>query len=259
MHIQRNWIACETYLRNELRRTLVLWKQTLLPPVISASLYFFIFGKLLGQRMGVVHDVPYLEFIIPGLIMMTMLNSAFHASVFVVFLAKFTRSIEEILVSPMHPMAILCSFMGAGIMRGIMVGITVGLISLCFTTVEILHPVLVGGIAVLACSLFALLGVINGLHAKTFDDTMVVPTFVITPLSYLGGIFYSVSMLPPIWQKVALFNPLVYLIGSFRFAFHGTRDIPVSLLESLGLMTVSMVVLMGISYRLIKRRKGLAE
>ncbi len=259
MHIQRNGIACKTYLYNEFRRTLNLWKQTLLQPVISSTLYFLIFGKLLGQRMGAIADVSYVEFIIPGLLMMNMLNSAFHASVFVVFLAKFTKSIEEILVSPMHPLAILLSFMGAGIMRGLLVGGLVGGVSLCFTSIEVTHPVLVLGIAVLACSVFSALGVINGLYAKTFDDTMGIPTFVITPLSYLGGIFYSVSMLPPFWQKMALFNPLVYLIGNFRTAFHGTQEIPVSLEISLCFMIAAMLGLGWIGYRMIERRTGLAE
>ncbi len=259
MHIRRNGIACQTYMRFELRRTLKLWKQTLLPPIISTSLYFFIFGKLLGQRMGSVSEVSYLEFIIPGLIMMSMLNAAFHAAVFVVFLAKFTKSIEEILVSPMHPFAILLSFMGAGLLRGLLVGGSVWIVSLFFVSVDITHPVWMSVIAVLACSVFAVLGVINGLYAKTFDDTVLVPTFVITPLSYLGGIFYSVSMLPPIWQKVALFNPLVYLIGSFRSAFHGTQDIPVSMVTSVGLMALSLLVLGAVTYRLIDRRAGLAE
>ena len=259
MRIRQNWIACETYFRNEFRRTLKLWKQTLLPPVISSSLYFLIFGKLLAQRMGVVAEVSYVEFIIPGLIMMNMLNAAFHASVFVVFLAKFTKSIEEILVSPMHPFAILYSFVGAGLMRGLLVGGLVAGVSLFFTSIEITHPVWMMVVASIACTLLALLGVINGLYAKNFDDTMGIPTFVITPLSYLGGIFYSISMLPPLWQKIALVNPLVYLIGSFRTAFHGTQEIPVSMLASLGLMTMGVLVLGCIAYRMIDRRVGLAE
>jgi len=257
MHFERNWIAFRTYMGSELRRTLLLWKQTLLPSMMSTSLYFAIFGKLLGTRMGSVAEISYLEFIVPGLIMMNILMSSFHASVFVVFMAKFVRSIEEILVSPMHTSTILCCFAGAGLMRGLLVGTAVTGVALCFTPLEVQHPVWIIGIAALASSIFSLFGVINGLYAKNFDQTAVATTFIITPLSYLGGIFYALSMLPPLWQKLAYANPIVYLIGSFRYGFYGKEEIPVNL--SLGLMLLLWVILIAICYRLIERRTGISD
>jgi len=249
--------AFNTIVLREVRRTFRLWVQTLLPAAMTTTLYFLIFGHLIGRRIGTMANLPYIDFIVPGLIMMTMLTASFNASVSAVFSAKFQRSIEEILISPMNSTTILASFMCVGIVRGVGVGIIVGIIALFFTHLTVHHPLFIIFIALLSCGIFSLMGVINALYARNFDHISIFPTFIITPLSYLGGIFYSLSILPPLWQKVALFNPIIYIISSFRYGFYSHADINLSL--SLLFMLFLFLILFMLGHRLIRRRKGIAE
>ncbi|MSP52676.1 MAG: ABC transporter permease [Gammaproteobacteria bacterium] len=256
-YFQRNCIAYKTIVLNEVYRTLRLWSQTILPSAITTVLYFLIFGRLMGQRIGSMAGIDYINFIMPGLIMMNMLMAAYNASIFVVYMAKYTRNIEEILVSPMTATSVLLAFLSVGIVRGLIVAIVVALVALGFTHYHINNIILMLFVAILGCAIFSLLAIINALYAKTFDQVSIVPTFVIMPLSYLGGVFYSISILPPFWQKLAFFDPIVYLISTFRYAFYGVGDIHVlgSLLGMLGVF----VILFFYTLRLIKNRTGISD
>lgn len=256
-YFQRNCIAYKTIVLNEVVRTLRLWSQTLLPSAVTTALYFVIFGRLMGQRIGPMAGIDYINFIMPGLIMMNMLMAAYNASIFVVYMAKFTRNIEEILVSPMTAATMLFAFLSTGIARGLIVGVVVALVAMGFMHYQISNIFLMLFVAILGCGIFSLVAIINALYAKTFDQISIVPTFVIMPLAYLGGIFYSISALPPLWQKVALFDPLVYIISSFRYAFYAVAD--AHILSSLGGMLVAFVVLFLFTLRLIKNRTGISD
>jgi len=201
--------------------------------------------------------LSYTNFIAPGLIMMTMLTAAFSAAVSVVYMAKWTKIIEEILVSPMSAMNVTISYLVVGIFRGLIVGCIVGIISLYFTHLRIEHIIYMLFIATLACGIFSLFGVINGLLAKSFDQVSIIPTFVITPLTYLGGVFYSIDILPLFWQKVALFNPVIYIINTFRYAFYGHAD--TNIFMSPILMLGVFLVLFLLTTYMFKLRKGLSD
>lgn len=248
--------AFSTIVLREIRKTTRLWAQTLLPAAVTTTLYFLIFGHLMGKRIGTMANLPYIDFIVPGLIMMTMLTSSFNASVSAIFSSKFQRSIEEILISPMSSTTILLSFMCVGLTRGLLVGVVVSIIALFFTHLSVQHPFFILLVAILSCSIFSLMGVINAIYAKTFDHISIFPTFIITPLSYLGGIFYSISILPLFWQKVALFNPIVYIISTFRYGFYSHADI--SLVYSILFMLILFMGLFLLGHRLITKRIGIA-
>jgi ABC-2 type transport system permease protein len=257
MRIKENFIAYQTILLNEVKRTIRLWSQTILPPAMTSALYFLIFGQLMGERIGQMSGLPYIDFIVPGLIIMNMLTASYNASVFVLYMAKFNRSIEELLVSPTSTMTILIAYMSVGIMRGLLVGIMVAIVAKIFTGFTVDMPWFMIFVAVISCGLFSLLGVLNAMYAKTFDQVSIIPTFVIGPLSYLGGIFYSLSILPPFWAHVALFNPLVYIISSFRYAFYGIHD--TSILLSVSTIVILFVILFMMNLRLIKKRIGFSD
>ena len=256
-YFQRNCIAYKTIVMNEIYRTLRLWTQTLLPSAITTVLYFVIFGRLMGQRIGSMAGVDYINFIMPGLVMMNMLMASYNASIFVVYMAKFTRNIEEILVSPMTATTMLLSFLSVGIVRGLIVATVVSFVAMGFMHYHISHIILMFGVAILGCAIFSLFAIINALYAKTFDQVSIVPTFVIMPLSYLGGVFYSISMLPPVWQKLALFDPIVYLISTFRYAFYGVGDTHV-VGSLLGMVLVFSLVFFY-TLKLIKNRTGVSD
>jgi ABC-2 type transport system permease protein len=255
--LYRNYIAYRTIVWSEVRRTFRIWTQTLLPPAITTTLYFVIFGHLMGQRIGTMSGLPYINFIVPGLIMMTMLMAAYNAAVFIMYMAKWTKTIEEILVSPMSAYTILLSFMSVGVARGMLVALVVGIIAELFTHIQIAHIFYMLLVMFLACSILSLLALINGLWARSFDQISIIPTFIITPLSYLGGVFYSLNVLPAFWQHVALFNPIVYLISSLRYSFFNIAD--TSILYDTIFMTVITLVLFFICAHLIRLRKGLAD
>ena len=236
-----NYISFLTIVRKEVTRWLRIWTQTLLPPVITQSLYFVIFGKFIGSKIGQIHGINYMDFIIPGLVMMAVINSAFANVVSSFFGAKFQRSIEELLVSSMPNWVILAGYTIGGALRGILVGIIVFMISVLFSWPQIQHPVVIAVFILLTSVVFSLGGFLNGVFAKKFDDVAIFPTFVLTPLTYLGGVFYSINSLPDLWQKASLLNPILYMINGFRFGFYGISDVNVWL--SMGILVFFTLVL----------------
>ena len=243
--------------RKETLRIFRIWSQTLLPSVISTSLYFLIFGSFIGSRIGLIGEVTYLQFIIPGLVMMSVITNAYSNVVASVFSAKFQRNIEELLVSPLTSTVILLGYIIGGVVRGVLVGFLVFLVSLYFTPLPVTHPWIVVSTILGTAILFSLLGFVNAVFARKFDDIAIVPTFVLTPLTYLGGVFYSVHHLPAFWQKVSFFNPILYLVNSFRYGFLGISDISVS--ASLITMGLLIAGLWGIALFLLQRGVGLRQ
>ena len=255
MNIRTQYIALQTILLKETLRFLRIWIQTILPPAITTALYFIIFGKLIGAQLGPVDGLSYTQFIAPGLIMMAVITNAYSNVVSSFFSAKFQRHIEEMLVSPLPDAIIVLGFVGGGVARGLAVGIVVATISLFFADLHWQHPLLILGVIVLTSVLFALAGLINGIFAKSFDDISIVPTFVLTPLIYLGGIFYSIKMLPPFWQEVSLLNPILYMINAFRYGILGVSDIDVRV--AFAIILLFIVALFGYSLWLLRRGTGI--
>lgn len=255
MTLYEKWITFYTILAKELTRVLRLWSQTLLPPMITTTLYFLIFGQVIGSRIGVMDSYPYIQFIAPGLIMMSMITSAYTASVSSFYLAKFQRQIEEILVSPTPNFIILLGFMGGGVARSFVVGLIVTIITLFFTHLHIHSLLVILAVGFLSSCIFSLGGLINAIFAKSFDDISYIPTFILTPLTYLGGIFYSITLLPPTWQYISLANPIVYIINTFRYGFLGTSD--PYLFSAFAMMLVFTIVLFSIALMLLNKSVGL--
>lgn len=249
------WISFLTIIRKESHRFFRLWIQTMLPSVITSILYFMIFGGVIGSRIQSMGGVSYLAFIVPGLIMMSIINNSYANVVSSFFGAKFGRHIEELLVSPTPTLVILLGFMTGGVLRGVVVGLLVTAVASFFTTLSIAHAALMLFIVVLIAMLFSLAGFINAIFARNFDDISLIPTFFITPLTYLGGVFYSIDLLPPIWQKVTLFNPIFYMIDAFRFSMLGVSDLPIinTLLFIIGLTAF----LFMIAYVLLSKGVGI--
>ncbi len=255
MELQEQWIAFATILRKEIKRFTRIWVQTLLPPVITMALYFVIFGKLIGSRIGDMGGFSYIQFVAPGLIMMAVLTNAYSNVVSSFFSAKFQRSIEEVLVSPTPNYIILLGYTMGGVARGLCVGILVTLMSLVFTHLHIHSWFITLTIVLLTSMLFSLAGFINAVYANTFDDVSIVPTFILTPLTYLGGVFYSITMLPEIWQHISRLNPILHMVNAFRYGILGISDINF-VNAILGLM-LGVVVLFIISLHLLKTGKRL--
>lgn len=218
-------VAFRTIVRKEIRRFTRIWVQTIVPPAINALLYMLIFGGLIGARIREMDGVPYLDFIVPGLIMMAIIINSYSNVVSSFFGSKFQNYIEEMLVSPISNLTILAGFVCGGVARGLLVGLLVMAVALTFTDIVPLHPFVTLAMAVLTSVMFALGGFINAVYARSFDDISIVPNFVLTPLTYLGGIFYSIEMLPDFWQTLSLLNPVLYLINGFRYGILGTTDI----------------------------------
>ena len=252
---QGQGIAFFTIIHREVRRFLRIWIQTIIPPIITVSLYFIIFGTLIGSQIGHVKGITYVQYITPGLIMMAVINNAYSNVVSSFFGAKFGRYIEEILVAPMHPEVILMGYVTAGVSRGLLVGLGVTIISLFFSHLYAAHIFLMLLVVLLASLLFALAGFCNAIFAKKFDDVVIVPTFIVTPLIYLGGVFYSIEMLPSFWQKVSLFNPIFYIVDAFRYSILGISDVHIFI--SLFMMCVFVVLLFFYALYLLRRGVGL--
>ncbi|WP_298442556.1 ABC transporter permease [uncultured Ferrimonas sp.] len=249
------WIAFTALVRKEVNRFSRIWVQTLVPPAITMTLYFLIFGNLIGSRIGQMGGFSYMEFIMPGLIMMSVITNSYANVASSFFSAKFQRNIEELLVAPVPNMLIIIGYVAGGVARGLCVGAIVTTVALLFVDIQI-HSVPMLILTVLMTSImFALGGLINAIFAKTFDDISIIPTFVLTPLTYLGGVFYSISLLPDVWQNVSQLNPVVYTINAFRYGFLGISDVSVSM--SLAIMATFIVVLTAIAYRLIDKGIGL--
>ena len=219
------YYALLTIVRKEVRRYLRIWPQTLLPSAITMSLYFVIFGSLIGSRIGNMGGFTYMEFVVPGLIMMAIVTNSYSNVVSSFYGSKFNDSIEELLVSPTPNYIILLGYIVGGVSRGLLVAILVTLVSLFFTRLEISNYSLVIAVVLLTSTLFSLGGFINAVFANSFDDIAIVPTFVLTPLIYLGGVFYSMDLLPQFWANVSQLNPLVYVINAFRFGVLGVSDV----------------------------------
>ena len=255
MSIAEQYIALSTMTIRETRRFLRIWTQTLLPPVITMVLYFVIFGTLIGSRIGQMDGFNYVDFVAPGLIMMAVITNSYSNVVSSFFGHKFQRHIEEILVSPTPNYIILAGFVSGGMARGILVGIFVTCTSFFFTDFQIQHPFIVIVTLVLTSLLFSVAGLINAVFAKTFDDISIVPTFVLTPLTYLGGVFYSISLLSDFWQGVSKINPILYMVNAFRYGFLGISDINVT--AALVAIFVFTLILIGIALHLLKSGRNL--
>lgn len=248
-------VAFLTLAGRECHRFLRIWKQSLLPPLITQSLYFVIFGGFLGARVGDVQGVGYAQFIVPGLVMMGVINGAFSNVAFSFFAAKFQRSIDELLVAPVKPMTILAGYVAGGTLRGMLTGFLIFLVSVAFVHPMVQRPFVLIAFGVLAAILFSIGGLLNGLYAKSFDDAGVFTTFILTPLIYLSGIFYPISTLAEPWQTLSRVNPILYLVSGMRAGFFGTAEIPVLL--SLGMVALISVILGAVALRMLKTGKGL--
>jgi len=219
------WVALVTLLWKEIHRFVRIWSQTLLPPAITMTLYFIIFGKFIGSQLKHIGNFSYIQYITPGLILMSIMTNSYANTSSSFFLTKFNKSIEEMLVSPMPNLIILLGFMLGGTVRGIMVGFLVACIALLFTHIPLQHPLVVVSMAILASAVFSLGGLINGVFAKRFDDIAFIPTFVLTPLTYLGGVFFSVHQLPSPWSSIAKFNPILDMVDAFRYGWLSISDL----------------------------------
>ena len=249
------WIAFKTILIKEVLRFARIWVQTVLPPVITTILYFLIFGTLIGDRIGEMDGYPYRDFMVPGLILMAVISHSYANVVSSFYSSKFQHHIEELLIAPVPNWIILAGYVAGGVARGVVVGVVVTLVTLFFADVTIQHYGLTILVFVLTSILFATAGFINAIYANTFDDISIIPTFVLTPLTYLGGVFYSIQMLPDFWQKVSLANPVLYMINAFRYGLLGVSDI--DLWFALGLIVLFILALSAYALWLLKRGVGI--
>ena len=255
LKIQINALIMLTH--REVRRFLRIWSQTLVPPAVTIGLYFVIFGTLIGPRIGKMSGFDYIQFMVPGLVMMSVITSS-YANVSTSFYGnKFQRSIEEILVSPMHPLTILLGFIFGGIVRGAITALIVTLVALFFTELPIYSISMTIVVALMAATLFSLTGLLNGIYAETFDQVSIVPNFILLPLIYLGGVFYSIDLLPEHWQLISKLNPILYFVSLFRYAMLGVSDIPV--LTSLTMILAFIAAFGGLCYYLLVRGVGIRE
>jgi len=252
---RENRIAFQSILIKEITRYTRIWIQTLLPPAITMTLYFVIFGNLIGSRIGQMGGFSYMEYIVPGLIMMSVITNSYSNVVSSFFSAKFQRHIEELLVSPVPNYLILLGYVAGGVSRGLLTGFIVTCVSLFFVPLNVHNMGVLILVVLLTSILFSLGGFVNAVFAKKFDDISIVPTFILTPLTYLGGVFYSISLLPDVWQTVSMFNPILHMVNAFRFGFLGVSDIP--LLTALSIIVAFIVALFTFSMYLLNRGIGL--
>lgn len=248
------WVGFQTIVRTEIRRFMRIWVQTLVPPAITMTLYFVIFGALIGERIGPMDGFDYMSFIVPGLIMMSVITNAYSNVAGSFFGSKFGRHVEEMLVSPIPNQVILLGYVTGGVARALLVGGLVTLLSLFFTNFPIHSVLAIAFITLLTAVLFSLLGFINGVYARNFDDVSVVPTFVLTPLTYLGGVFFSIDLLPEFWADVAQLNPILYVVNAFRFGILGVSDI--SLTWAYTILVSMTVIAYIVAVRLLSNGAG---
>ena len=257
MNLKLNAVAIQTLVRKEVVRVLRIWVQTIVPPAITMTLYFIIFGNLIGRRIGTMDGFDYMSYIAPGLIMMSVITNSYGNVVSSFFGAKFSRHIEEMIVSPMSNAAIVIGHVSGGLIRGLFVGMLVTAIALFFTKLEVQHPLITVSIVVLSSIVFSLAGFINAIFAKKFDDISIVPTFILTPLIYLGGVFYSISLLPEFWQNVSKANPVLYMVNAFRYGILGRSDIDIS--HAYIMLFIFVITLFTIAVTLMNRGVGIRE
>ncbi len=255
MNFQRNLVAYQTIVSKEVKRMLRVWSQTLLPPVVTMTLYFVVFGKFIGSQVANIDGFTYMQFIVPGLVMMSVVMNAFMHTVSSFYFAKFQKTIEEILVSPTPYWVVIAGYITGGVVRGLLTGSLVLGVALFFTHIHFAHWPSVLLFAFLAALLFSLFGLINAVFAKNFDGVFIIPNFVLTPLTYLGGVFYSVKLLPEFWQSVSLWNPMVYIIGGFRYGILGVAD--TDMLIAFGILSAFVVVAFATTWWLFYTGKGL--
>ena len=257
MNIALNAVAVKTLIRKEVIRVMRIWVQTIVPPAITMTLYFIIFGNLIGRRIGQMDGFDYMQYLAPGLIMMSVITNSYGNVVSSFFGAKFGRHLEEMLVSPMSNSAIIIGHVAGGVIRGLSVGAMVTIIALFFTRLDVAHPLVTISIVLLSSIVFALMGFINAVFAKKFDDISIVPTFVLTPLTYLGGVFYSISLLPEFWQNVSKANPILYMVNAFRYGILGVSDISISV--AYVMLVGFIIILFSACLYLLNRGIGIRE
>lgn len=249
------FIAFKTIVIKEFLRFIRIWVQTILPPAITTTLYFIIFGNLIGSQIGNMDGFSYMEYIVPGLILMSIITNSYANVVSSFYGSKFQHNIEEMLISPMPNYIILLGYVTGGVARGIIVGAVVTMVSLFFTDLSIQHYFITCIVVLLTAVLFSLAGFINGVYAKSFDDISIVPTFILTPLTYLGGIFYTIKMLPDFWQNVSLVNPILYMVNTFRYGIIGVSDI--SIIPAFIIIVLFIIILFWWSMQLLNKGIGI--
>jgi ABC-2 type transport system permease protein len=249
------WVGYKTIVRKEITRILRIWGQTIVPPAITMTLYFIIFGELIGRRIGEMGGFTYMQFIVPGLVFMSVITNSYGNMVSSFFGAKFGKHIEELLISPLPNWIILAGYVTGALTRGLMVGVVVMVVSLLFTRIEVQHPLVMFTVLLLTATVFALAGMVNAIFAQKFDDIAIIPTFVLAPLTYLGGVFYSIALLPEFWQRVSVVNPILYMVNGFRYGMLGVSD--VSLVMSYSVIFIAGAVLFGLCLFLLNRGTGL--
>lgn len=255
MNTSEKLIALKTLFVKEILRFARIWIQTILPPVITVALYFVIFGNLIGSQLDDIKGYIYIDFIVPGMIMMSIITNSYANVVSSFYSSKFQKHIEEMLVSPMPNYIIVWGFVSGGIARGVIVGLAVTLVATFFTDIQFHNLPLLIMVTLLTCILFALAGLINGIFANSFDDISIIPTFVLTPLTYLGGIFYSIDMLPEFWRNLSFANPILYMVDTFRTSMLGIKDIDTSI--SLLIIISFVIILYAVALRLLHKGIGI--
>lgn len=248
-------VAFQTILFKEIHRFMRIWPQTVLPSAVTTSLYFLIFGKLIGGRIGPMRGLEYVDYIVPGVILMSVITNSYSNVVSSFYSTKFQRHIEELLIAPVPNWVILTGYVGGGVFRGLVVGGVVMSIAAAFTDLKLVHPVVILSISLLTAMLFSLAGFLNALFAKSFDDISIIPNFVLTPLVYLGGVFYSIDLLPEMWRTLSLGNPILHMINAFRYGFLGISDVDVE--RAFFIISAFIIVLSAWSLLLLRRGTGL--
>jgi len=257
MKLAQQLVTLHTVARKEISRVIRIWVQTIVPPIITMSLYFVIFGNLIGKRIGPMDGFDYMQYIAPGLIMMSVIQNSYGNVVSAFFGAKFQKHLEEMLVSPMPTYAIILGHVSGGVFRGLVVGSIVTIIALFFTKLQIVNVFITISMVVLTATVFSLAGLINAIFARKFDDVSIIPAFVLAPLTYLGGIFYSISLLPEFAQKLSLFNPILYMVNAFRYGMLGVSDIDIRMAYAITIIFI--VILFSTSMILINRGVGIRD
>lgn len=257
MSLRQQAIGLATLCRKEYHRVVRIWGQTILPPVINMALYFVIFGNLIGRRIGQMDGFDYKQYIAPGLIMMAVITNAYGNVVASFFSAKINRHLEELLVAPMSNVTIVLGHMAGGMIRGVLVGLAVTVVALFFTPLPFTHPLITISVFLMCAAIFSLGGLVNGILAKNFDDVSIIPSFVLQPLIYLGGVFYSISLLPELAQQISRLNPILYLVNAFRYGMLGVSDVPIGIAYLM--MTVCLAVLFGACVLMLSRGYRIRE
>lgn len=257
MNFRGQLIALGTITRKEVTRVARIWLQTILPPVITMTLYFVIFGNLIGRRIGEMGGFDYMQFMAPGLIMMSVITNSYGNVVSSFFAAKFQGHLQEMIVAPMANYVIILGHVFGGVARGLAVGAVVTVVALFFTDLEFRHPFIALSILFLTAVVFSLGGLINAIFARKFDDVSIIPAFVLGPLTYLGGVFYTISLLPDFWAGVSALNPILYMVNGFRYGMLGSSDIEIG--TAYAIILVFVVLAFGVAYWLIEKGVGIRE